>query len=65
MNLYRIEYCYFNGSSDTDLVRAANRIAANRIAAYEMCKDSLLPNFDEVVYIHCELEKEEEQDEAL
>ena len=56
MNLYRIEYCYFNGFSDTVLVRAANRIAA-----YEVCKDLLL-NFDEIVYTHCELVKEEEQD---
>lgn len=54
MNLYRIEYRYFNGFSDTVLVSAANRIAA-----YEVCKDLLL-NFDEIVYIHCELEKEEE-----
>lgn len=54
MNLYRIEYRYFNGFSDTVLVQAANRIAA-----YEVCKD-ILPNFDEIVYIHCELVKEEE-----
>ena len=60
MNPYRIEYRYFNGFSDTVLVRAANRIAA-----YEVCKDSLLPNFDKIVSLHCELEKEEEQDEAL
>ena len=59
MNLYRIEYCYFNGFSDTVLVQAANRIAA-----YEVCRD-IIPNFDEIVYTHCELEKEEEQDEAL
>lgn len=54
MNLYRIEYCYFNGFSDTVLVRAANRVVA-----YEVCKDLLL-NFDEIVYTHCELVKEEE-----
>ena len=54
MNTYRIEYRYYNGFSDTVLVQAANRIAA-----YEICKDSLLPNFDEIVYIHCELVKEE------
>ena len=59
MNIYRIEYRYSNGFSDTVLVQAANRIAA-----YEVCKDLLL-NFDEIVYTHCELEKEEEQDEAL
>ena len=59
MNIYRIEYRYSNGFSDTVLVQAANRIAA-----YEVCKDLLL-NFDEIVYIHCELVKEEEQDEAL
>ena len=59
MNLYRIEYRYFNGFSDTVLVRAANRVAA-----YEVCKDLLL-NFDEIVYTHCELVKEEEQDEAF
>ena len=54
MNTYRIEYRYFNGFSDTVLVQAANRISA-----YEVYKD-LLPNFDEIVYIHCELVKEEE-----
>lgn len=54
MNIYRIEYRYFNGFSDTVLVQAANRIAA-----YEVCKD-ILPNLDEIVYIHCELEKEKE-----
>ena len=59
MNIYRIEYRYHNGFSDTVLVRAANRVAA-----YEVCKDLLL-NFDEIVYIRCELVKEEEQDEAL
>ena len=59
MNLYRIEYRYFNGFSDTVLVQAANRVAA-----YEVCRD-IIPNFDEIVYTHCELEKEEEQDEAL
>lgn len=59
MNLYRIEYRYHNGFSDTVLVQAANRIAA-----YEVCRD-IVPNFDEIVYIHCELVKEEEQDEAL
>lgn len=59
MNLYRIEYRYSDGFSDTVLVQAANHIAA-----YEVCKD-ILPNFDEIVYIHCELEKEEEQDEGF
>ena len=59
MNIYRIGYRYFNGFSDTILVQAANRVAA-----YEVCRD-IIPNFDEIVYIHCELEKEEEQDEAL
>ena len=59
MNIYRIEYRYFNGFSDTVLVQAANRVAA-----YEVCRD-IIPNFDEIVYTHCELEKEEEQDEAL
>ena len=59
MNIYRIEYRYSNGFSDTVLVQAANRVAA-----YEVCRD-IIPNFDEIVYIHCELEKEEEQDEAL
>ena len=59
MNIYRIEYRYSNGFSDTVLVQAANRVAA-----YEVCKDLLL-NFDEIVSLHCELEKEEEQDEAL
>ena len=54
MNLYRIEYYYSNGFSDTAFVQAANRIAA-----YEMCVD-ILPNFNEIVYIHCELEEEEE-----
>ena len=54
MNLYRIEYRYSDGFSDAVLVQAANRVAA-----YEVCKD-ILPNFDEIVYIHCELEKEEE-----
>ena len=54
MNIYRIEYRYFNGFSDTVLVSAANRVAA-----YEVCKD-ILPNFDKIVYIHCELVKEEE-----
>ena len=54
MNLYRIEYRYFNGFSDTVLVQAANRIAA-----YEVCKD-ILTNFDKIVSIHCELVKEEE-----
>lgn len=54
MNIYRIEYRYHNGFSDTVLVRAANRVAA-----YEVCKDLLL-NFDEIVYIRCELVKEEE-----
>ena len=59
MNTYRIEYRYSNGFSDTVLVQAANRVAA-----YEVCKD-LLPNFDKIVSLRCELEKEEEQDEAL
>ena len=59
MNIYRVEYRYSNGFSDTVLVQAANRVAA-----YEVCRD-IIPNFDEIVYIHCELEKEEEQDEAL
>ena len=59
MNLYRIEYRYSNGFSDTVLVQAANRVAA-----HEVCKD-ILPNFDKIVSLHCELEKEEEQDEAL
>ena len=54
MNTYRIEYRYYDGFSDTVFVQAANRIAA-----YEMCED-ILPNFNEIVYIHCELEKEEE-----
>ena len=59
MNIYRIEYRYYNGFSDTIFVQAANRIAA-----YEVCKD-ILPNFDEIVYIHCELEEEEEFNEAF
>ena len=59
MNLYHIEYRYSNGFSDTVLVQAANRVAA-----YEVCRD-IIPNFDEIVSLHCELEKEEEQDEAL
>ena len=59
MNIYRIEYRYSNGFSDTVFVQAANRVAA-----YEVCRD-IIPNFDEIVYIHCELVKEEEQDEAL
>ena len=54
MNIYRIEYRYSNGFSDTVLVQAANRITA-----YEVCKD-ILPNFDKIVSIHYELEKEEE-----
>ena len=54
MNLYRIKYLYSNGFSDTVLVQAANRIAA-----YEVCND-ILPNFDKIISIHCELEKEEE-----
>ena len=54
MNTYRIEYRYSDGFPHTVLVQAANRVAA-----YEVCKDLLL-NFDEIVYIHCELEKEEE-----
>lgn len=59
MNTYRIEYRYSDGFSDTVFVQAANRVAA-----YEVCKD-ILPNLDEIVYIHCELEKGEEQDEAF
>ena len=59
MNIYRIEYRYYNGFSETVFVQATNRIAA-----YEVCKGLPL-NFDEIVYIHCELVKEEEQDEAL
>ena len=59
MNLYRIEYRYSDGFSDTVLVQAANRVAA-----YEVCKD-ILPNFNKIVSLHCELEKEKEQDEAL
>ena len=59
MNLYRIEYRYSDGFSDTVLVQSTKRVAA-----YEVCKD-ILPNFDKIVSIHCELEKEEEQDEAL
>lgn len=59
MNTYRIEYRYSDGFSDTVFVQAANRVAA-----YEVCKD-ILPNFDEIVYTHCELVKGEEQDEAF
>ena len=59
MNIYRIEYRYSNGFSDTVLVQAANRIAA-----YEVFRD-IIPNFEKIVSLHCELEKEEEQDEAL
>ena len=59
MNIYRVEYRYSNGFSDTVLVQAANRVAA-----YEVCRD-IIPNFDEIVSLHCELEKEKEQDEAL
>ena len=59
MNTYRIEYRYSNGFSDTVLVQAANRVAA-----YEVCRD-VMPNLDKIVSLHCELEKEEEQDEAL
>lgn len=54
MNTYRIEYRYPDGFSDTVLVQAANRVAA-----YEVCKD-IIPDFDKIVYIHCELVKEEE-----
>lgn len=54
MNTYYVTYTYQNGFSDTVLVQAANRVAA-----YEVCKDLLL-NLDEIVYIHCELEEEEE-----
>ena len=54
MNIYRIEYRYYNGFSNTVFVQAANRIAA-----YEACKD-IFPNFDEIVSLRCELEKEEE-----
>ena len=53
MNIYRIEYRYSNGFFDTILVQAANRIAA-----YEVCRD-ILPNFNKIVSLHCELEKEE------
>ena len=59
MNIYRIEYRYSNGFSDTVFVQAANRVAA-----YEVCRD-IVPNFEKIVSLHCELEKEEEQDEAL
>ena len=59
MNIYCIEYRYYNGFSDTVFVQAANRIAA-----YEVCRD-ILPNFNKIVSLHCELEKEEEQDETL
>ena len=59
MNVYRIEYRYSNGFSNTVFVQAANRIAA-----YEVCKD-ILPNLDKIASLRCELEKEEEQDEAL
>ena len=59
MNTYRIEYRYSDGFSHTVLVQAANRIAA-----YEVCRD-ILPNFDKIVSLHCELEKEEEQDEVF
>lgn len=58
MNTYRIEYRYPDGFSDTVLVQAANRVAA-----YEVCKD-ILPDFDKLVSIRCELVEEEEQDEA-
>ena len=54
MNIYRIEYLYSYGFSDSVLVQAAYRIAA-----YEVCKD-ILPNFDKIISIHCELEEEEE-----
>lgn len=54
MNIYRIKYRYSDGFSDTVLVQAANRVAA-----YEVCK-GILPDFDKIVYIHCELVKEEE-----
>ena len=59
MNTYRIEYRYSNGFSDTVLVQAANRVAA-----YEVCRD-IIPNFYKIVSLRCELEKEEEQNEAL
>ena len=54
MNIYRIEYRYYNGFSETVFVQATNRIAA-----YEVCRD-IIPNFDKIVSLHCELEKEEE-----
>ena len=59
MNIYRIEYRYHNGFSNTVFVQAANRIAA-----YEVCED-ILPDFDKIASLRCELEKEEGQDEAL
>ena len=59
MNIYRIEYRYDNGFSDTVFIQAANRGAA-----YKVCED-ILPNLDKIVSLYCELEKEEEQDEAL
>lgn len=54
MNVYRIEYRYDNGFSDTVFIQAANRGAA-----YEVCED-ILPDFDEIVSLRCELEEEEE-----
>ena len=54
MNLYRIEYRYSNGFSDTVSVQAANRVAA-----HEVCRD-IIPNFDKIVSLHCELVREEE-----
>ena len=54
MNIYRIEYRYDNGFSDTVFIQAANRGAA-----YKVCED-ILPNLDKIVSIHCELEEEEE-----
>ena len=54
MNIYRIEYRYSNGFSDSVLVQAANRVAA-----YEVSRD-IVPNFDEIVSLHCELVREEE-----
>ena len=59
MNIYRIEYRYSNGFSDTVLVQAANRVAA-----YEVCRD-IVPDFDEIVSLHCELEKEEEGESSV
>ena len=51
MNTYYVTYTYQNGFSHTVLVQAANRVAT-----YEVCKD-ILPDFDKIVSIHCELER--------